>query len=605
MLLAWVCLGVIPARAEQAAPRDIWNQAINAAVTGDIQTATRKTNELTDAGKADGVRSFPLYAATAAALSRQADRSGNKEVASWASGAAGILDPTSAEVAFVNADHFVDQHNYAKALSSSLTGYIRTLRTTRGRLLARSDSLIIICLAVFLAAVVLAISLFIRYGRSMAHDFRELVAEWLSGGSVSVVAFALLFLPLFLWLGPLWLLFYWFVIFFGYASLKERVAILVMSLAMAAVPVLLDRSAAWIGGIDSPVVTAATASAEQSYRPEALRRLQEVVSIVPDNADLHLLLGNLHLQEGNAQQALGNYRKAAELTESAGAHVNLGNLHFIDNDFTAAITEYERAEQLDPKMAIAFYNNSVASGETYKFDEQGQKIEQAKKMDRALIDRLLSNPPPQKIVMYQPTVERAWQIATTLARQQNTRSLFGTYAYFDLAASLVNPITIGAILAALLAVAVWMLRRRSGYAAACIKCGRTFCHRCKSSRESATFCTQCIHIYLKRDGVSLDTKRHKLDEVQRYQSGNLRRNKLFAIVLPGSAQLIEGRTIAGVIALLLFFIAVGAAIFVGHLAPVLGPGDIAKLAIRVVSIAIAVVIWLCFSIPALRRRVSV
>src|SRR6185295_2461859 len=74
-------------------------------------------------------------------------------------------------------------------------------------------------------------------------------------------------------------------------------------------------------------------------------------------------------------------------------------------------------------------------------------------------------------------------------------------------------ITIGSVIAALLAIIIWFRRRKAGYANACIKCGRTFCHRCKSARESATYCTQCIHIYLKRDGVSLDTKRSKLEEV--------------------------------------------------------------------------------------------
>jgi hypothetical protein len=106
-------------------------------------------------------------------------------------------------------------------------------------------------------------------------------------------------------------------------------------------------------------------------------------------------------------------------------------------------------------------------------------------------------------------------------------------------------VTLGALVTILLALAVWLKRRRSGFAGACIKCGRTFCHRCKSARESATYCTQCIHIYLKRDGVSLDTKRKKLEEVSDHHAGMQRRNKLFATFLPGSAQVLEGRTTAG------------------------------------------------------------
>jgi len=150
---------------------------------------------------------------------------------------------------------------------------------------------------------------------------------------------------------------------------------------------------------------------------------------------------------------------------------------------------------------------------------------------------------------------------------------------------------------------VWLKRRKSGLANACIKCGRTFCHRCKSARESATYCTQCIHIYLKRDGVSLATKREKLDEVHEHQTGMLRRNKLFATFLPGSAQVIEGRTIAGVIGIFLFLFFVCIALSVGRLAPAL-TGELAKTLVRALAISLAVVMWFLMTLPVYKRRAA-
>ena len=134
------------------------------------------------------------------------------------------------------------------------------LRNYRSRLLSRSDFLITILLAIALTAAIFAIALFIRYGRAMAHDFREILGARMHGGSVSVLAFALLFLPIFLWLGPVWLVFYWFIIFFGYAKRGERILIVVFSLLLAAAPVLLDLASHWIAGVDSPVVMSAIAS---------------------------------------------------------------------------------------------------------------------------------------------------------------------------------------------------------------------------------------------------------------------------------------------------------------------------------------------------------
>jgi len=600
LLFGWA----IFVRAEQPAPRDIWPQATAGADTGDVDLAIKKTNELVETGKSYGIRTYPLYASAAAALASQADKANAKDVAAWASKAAVQLDPKSPAVAFALADRAAAQKNWAAALRSNFLGFTNVFLTYRTRLLSQADLLICLALAFALTAAVFAISLFIRYGRAMAHDFRETLGQSFRGGSVTVLAFALLFLPLFVWLGPVWLAFYWFIIFFGYAGLLERVMIAIVCLIVALLPIALDLAANWTAGVDSPIVMSAIGSAEKSYQPEALRRMQELVGLIPDNADLHLLLGNLQLHDGNEPQASVHYRRSVELRDSAGAHVNIGNLHFLDNDFSAAITEYDRAQQLDPKLAIAYYNHSVASGEVYKFDEQGQQIERAKALDRSGIERLLSNPPPQKIVMYHPPIPTAWDLAAMIAKRGTARSIFGNYSYFDPVTSAINPVTIGAVVTIILAVFLWTRRRTRGYAGQCIKCGRTFCHRCKSARESATYCTQCIHIYLKRDGVSLDTKRSKLEEVSDYHTGMATRNRIFATFIPGSAQLIEGRTIAGLLGVFVFLFFVSIAVLTGRLAPAIGPvAETAKLIVRVLAAILAIVMWVMMSLPVYKRRV--
>ena len=603
VLLVWVCAGVLAARAEQASPRDLWPEATAAADTGDVNAAVKRTNTLIENGRGYGIRRFPLYADAAESLHVQALQSSSRDVADWAGKAADQLDPVSERVAFRRADLAAAQGTWTTAATAALRGFTNVASAYRPRLLSNADLLIVVLFAIVVTAAIFSIALFGRYGRLMAHDFREIVGKRLSGGSVSVLGFALLFAPIFLWLGPVWLLLYWLILFFGYAGAGERVLIIALALLVAIVPIALDRIAHQIAAVESSVVMADLSSAEKMYLPEALPRLQELAGIVSDDPNVHLLLGNLQLQEGREPAAAAEYRRANELHESAGAHVNIGNLHFLDNDFPAAITEYERAEQLDPRLAITFYNHSLASGETYRFDEQGKMIEQAKRLDSS-IERYLANPPAQKVVMYNPPLSTAWAMENAIARRPAARSLFGNYSAFDPAVSTLNPLTIGGLLAAILAPAVWAFRRRSGFAGACIKCGRTFCHRCKSARASATYCTQCIHIYLKRDGVSLDTKRAKLDEVQEHHASTRRRDRIFGTLLPGSGQILQGRSVAGTIGLFLFSWFVITAALTGRLAPVL-TGETAKQIVMVVSIVAAVVTWLLLVLPVWRRRVTV
>jgi Tfp pilus assembly protein PilF len=399
--------------------------------------------------------------------------------------------------------------------------------------------------------------------------------------------------------------FYWLAIFFGYASIAERMAIVVLLLLVALMPVALDHAAHSAAAVDSPVVMAAIASETQAYDPEALRRLQELVSVVPDHPMLHVLIGNLQVFENLDDLAGLHYRRAIELRPRyAGAHVNLGNLLAFNNEWSAAITEYEKAQAAAPDLVTAFYNHSVAAGETYNYRLQGEMLERARSIDGSFVDRhTREKNQQQKLVMYSPPISEAWAVTAQMARRPAARNLFGNYSSFDPLQAALNPVTLGALVALLLAAGLWIFRRRSGFANACIKCGRTFCHRCKSSRESTTYCTQCIHIYLKRDGVSLDTKRRKLEEVSDHHAGMTRRNKLFATFLPGSGQLLEGRTASGAIGLFAFALAVSSALLVGRLAPALGPAaDVAQMLVRGAAILAAALLWFFLVIPVYRRR---
>jgi tetratricopeptide (TPR) repeat protein len=594
---------------QQVAPRDLWPQSTGAARDGDLDLATRKKNELLEAGRSYGIRSFPIYASGAAAMA-SAYTKDNRDLAAWAEKTARELDGRSPAAAFSEADRIARGGSWTTAVPIALQGFSRAFANYRTNLLSRADLLIVAAVAVLITAIVFALALFIRYGRSMAHDFREMLSSRFAGGSVSVLAFALLFLPLFLWLGPVWLFFYWFAIFFVYAGPAERVVAVLLLLLVALVPVAVDYAAHSIAGVDSPVIAAAISSADQAYHPDSLRRLQELIAVVPDDPVLHVLAGNLQVFEGMDDQAAFHYRKAIELNPRyAGARVNRGNLFYLNNEYQAAINEYAAAEQADPKLATAFYNHSVAAGELYKFDLQAQKLEQARKADSAFVERTNRNPPAPpapKIVMYKPAIRDAWEVSERVSERPAARALFGNYSTFDILRSASSPITIGALASLLLALILFFKRRRPGLANACIKCGRTFCSRCKSARESSTYCTQCIHIYLKRDGVSLDTKRKKLEEVTDHQSGVMRRNRIFATFLPGSAQLLEGRTIAGLLGLLAFAFFVVIAVLVGRLGPAMGPtAHVAQMMVRVASIAVAVLIWLTLSFPVYRRRTVV
>ncbi|HEY5611846.1 MAG TPA: tetratricopeptide repeat protein, partial [Thermoanaerobaculia bacterium] len=448
-------LGAMSARAQQdgSSPRDIWPQATAAVDSGDFATADKKLEELLEIGKLLGIRRFPLSAESAAALARQANKEGNPEIAAWSIKAGETLDPLSPNVAFQAADLASEQAQWAAVPQKLIGGFGNSMTDYQASILARADLIMVLSVALAASAIGIGLILFTRYARSAAHDFREWIGTWFRAGVTTVVAFALLFLPIFLWLGPIWIVLYWFVLVFGYATIREKVLVVLMLLVLGAVPVVLDWNSARVAGIASPVMRAAVSSSEKKYHPEALLRLRDLSTALPDEPKIHLLLGNLEFQQGNESQALVHYNKAKELdSELAGAYVNIGNYQFLNGEFQAAINEYQKASEFDKTLAIAPYNHSVTYGELYKYQEQGEKLEEAKERDRSKIEKILANPPAQKIIMYELSLGDAWALSRKIAKAGAARDRFGNYATFDPISSVQNSLTLGSALALILAV---------------------------------------------------------------------------------------------------------------------------------------------------------
>ena len=93
-------------------------------------------------------------------------------------------------------------------------------------------------------------------------------------------------------------------------------------------------------------------------------------------------------------------------------------------------------------------------------------------------------------------------------------------------------------------------------ASACEKCGRAFCVRCHAGARGSTYCTQCTHLYVKKDGVSPEVRTAKLREVERHVAVNSLAIRLFNMLLPGSGGLYAGRVLIGGVLLFAWSLAI-------------------------------------------------
>ena len=99
--------------------------------------------------------------------------------------------------------------------------------------------------------------------------------------------------------------------------------------------------------------------------PEADELLKKVIQSSPSNVFGYYLFGEIRLQEGLNEEALGYTKKATALEPGyAAIHANLGKLYVRSNGYAAAIRELQIAVKLDPDDKTAYYRLSSAYRKT-------------------------------------------------------------------------------------------------------------------------------------------------------------------------------------------------------------------------------------------------
>jgi protein O-GlcNAc transferase len=106
-----------------------------------------------------------------------------------------------------------------------------------------------------------------------------------------------------------------------------------------------------------PAVEKAWDMIAQGKRAQAVTLLRDLVRTEPRNADAHLLLGSILMEDGQGDESVAQLSEAVRLLpKSAEAHNALGEAYISFNQAASARPEFERAVVLDPRHAQAHVN---------------------------------------------------------------------------------------------------------------------------------------------------------------------------------------------------------------------------------------------------------
>jgi tetratricopeptide (TPR) repeat protein len=420
-------------------------------------------------------------------------------------------------------------------------------------------------LGLALAAAILLFSLFmlLRYQVPFRHEVEEWFGRMAGSAWGQVVGWAALGLPLLVWFGAGWAAFYWIVITFRFMRRSERLVAMGLLLVTALTLPFYNVTIALYGTTADPAVRATLSAVGGEYDPDRILKLRQLVDAHPDDPVYHFLLAQLYVNGRYFEEAFEEYKVAIELRpDLVSAFINIGNIFYTTGQHGEAIANYTRALERDPNSFLAHFNLHVAQSEDFRFKEAEASLAAARKLDSVRVASMLSSsgagdrPRVLDATLHMASI---WESAVggtqtlRFAPPGNSPALAGRIPSLFNAISVVSLLGLGACLT------LAFLTRRQEPARRCIRCGRAFCHHCKSAREAKEYCSQCLHLFVLGDGLEPGTKQRKLFEIECYERRWRRVRKISTVVLPGAGQLLRGRTAWGLALVVLWLAGIIAA----------------------------------------------
>lgn len=575
LLLALATFLIPAAATPQAAPqpaspatrslyRGHWFAFLNAHLEDDARGASLALAEMRRAARAVGVRRLSDFSRTLVHEARKAESLGKWDRAARAYDAALQLDDGNFDAALGRIGFLLRRGTYPDALRRlpEAIGILFGMRESRISLLS---SLAVWGGLAFGASVLAGILILVlRHRERIGHDLRELGRRLAGRQAAAPLALLIFGLPLAFGLGPVWLVLFWGALVYAYTGGAERALLIAGMVAVGLLPPFF----AAVGRENiiqrSPLYVAAADLEERREDQSAEDGLRQAAAVFREDPDVWFLLGRYAERRGDVQGALASYDRAIQADSRDYRHfVSRGNVYFQDTDFTSAVRDYRAAAERAPNAPEVHYNLSLALGEAYDFPGQRAAVARARQLDPGTVARWIETRSLQRVIAPPYGLERARARVERWNAQVRSRRLPGHTAPYRLWQLFASPLTVGPWAALLLGILIARWRTRMPPAESCARCGAAYCGFCKRYGDPPLYCSTCVRLHLRREDPGIQAHVAQAEDVRRRARSDNRVCRMISLLFPGAHRFFSERSIAGALLLLLFFLAVAAAL-VGH-----------------------------------------
>ncbi len=404
------------ARDRLGAIKESWAEWLSAYGRGDVDGARVAVDQLlTRAGEVGATR-LPDLARAAGVAAVEAARNDSPEGVTAALEAAERLDPGRPEAARARLVVARESGSWFEVVYSWFEIRLAALRLPLDRLLWWNDFLTwALLLLLVVGGLFSCVVVGLRAWRAPL-DLARMLHRVTPVAVAYPATLVLLFWPVALPGGPLWLLAWWSALAWTYASRGERVLLIVAWLAVGAAPILVSAQSERLSMALTPPARALESLETGRLTGSLFSDLEVLRSLIPESLATQHLLADVHRRLGQWQLAGQLYRTLLEREpDNVAATIDLGSYRFQFGDIEGSRRELERALAIDPGNAAAYFNLSQVHSAAYDFGPAEAALLEARALDPERVSEWVRGARESRLVSLDGGLGRIEEIRLELA----------------------------------------------------------------------------------------------------------------------------------------------------------------------------------------------
>lgn len=406
-----------PVRRSLALLQQDWAEWLGAYARGDLEAMGQSVERLRDGLSELGMERLPELSVGAAAKAVAAARQDDPELAREALAAAQALDPGRPETAAAAAWLARAEGRPLAMARWSLETAKRTLDLPFERAVVRHDLVLWALFATLLAAGLFVVVLMAARGPRLVAGARDALAGRVGHPLALGLTMAGLLWPLLVQDGFFWMLLYWSVLLWAYATARERIILALCWVLLGIAPILVNESRRQIAVRLSPMAQALEDAAAGRLQGDLFEDLARLRAVLPGSPAVTQTVADQHRRLGQCEYARPLYLEVLELEPgNAPAVLGLGVCAFERGELEEAIERFERAAALDPADPAAAFDLSLVHSELYQFDRARDALARAQRLSAERVARWIAHGGPPRPAAIDGGFQRLEEIRAELVR---------------------------------------------------------------------------------------------------------------------------------------------------------------------------------------------